>query len=387
MKLKLGEKTDRWSQKGQSFLLKRLNARNKEDSKLAELLIGYYLSGGIDRLNKDVNHQAAKFFNTGLLDAESIVIIILGRKPVKTRNGLEEQSASLTQSEIEGQKILAGALTNGRRYKNKGKNRRQENSIARKESISTKTVSYTDPAETTFQSKLSTPLNTTCEESRTRLVHALRQRPDYMNEKLESLKTERHQLERPDYLWHSLLVSFSTMGNSRGFKGLIENKNNYERVTYQALESLPVTERIQRLEETLLNAKVRIPLQKAQWLSDNFDMIQSLGGLEAAKQTALNQHGVNAKIKFMKQFAGIGDKYARNLWMDVYHPDFHESIAIDERIKKVTTAMGCEFNNYDEHEQFFLGIAQDAGLNGWELDRLLYNYTDYYLQHLNSTKR
>ncbi|MCA9169714.1 MAG: hypothetical protein KDB23_18700 [Planctomycetales bacterium] len=76
----------------------------------------------------------------------------------------------------------------------------------------------------------------------------------------------------------------------------------------------------------------------------------------------------------MKTFPGIGPKYARNIMMDVYHEDFRDSIAIDVRIKAVTKALGLTFASYDEHEHFFLGVAADAGLNGWELDRLLFNF-------------
>lgn len=58
--------------------------------------------------------------------------------------------------------------------------------------------------------------------------------------------------------------------------------------------------------------------------------------------------------------------------MDVYHEDFRDSIAIDERVKKVTEALGRHFDTYEEHERFYLGIAEQAGLNGWELDRIMY---------------
>lgn len=384
MALKLGGKEKLWSQKGRAFLSKRLNARSKEDASLAEYLIDNYLSGALDNQSREVSRKAALYFDTGVLDAESIIIIILGRRPKNTTNGVEEHGSSLTPREIEGQKILADVLTQGRRYINKNKRKNKEHSKNEKERISTEdnicTYIKKDNCIDLESKKL---LNTTCNEGRSKLVYALQNRPEYMDEKLELLKAEQHQLERTDYLWHALLVSFSTMGNSRGFGGLIEDENNYKRIAYQELEGMSAEQRVQRLEETLSQAKVRMPFQKAQWLSANFVALQSMGGLEAAKQSALAQPGAKAKIRFMKQFSGIGDKYARNLWMDVYHPDFHESIAIDDRINKISVAMGCKFNNYEEQEKFFLDIAHDADLQGWELDRLLYNYRDYYLHQLN----
>ena len=81
----------------------------------------------------------------------------------------------------------------------------------------------------------------------------------------------------------------------------------------------------------------------------------------------------------MKQFHGIGDKYARDIWMNVYDPDFRECMALDSRAQSITGALGYSFKRYEEHEQFYLEIAHAAHINGWELDRLLYNFRDHYL--------
>jgi hypothetical protein len=76
----------------------------------------------------------------------------------------------------------------------------------------------------------------------------------------------------------------------------------------------------------------------------------------------------------LKKFPGIGDKYARNIMMDVYHPDFRDSIAVDARINAISNALGLSFASYRDHEAFYLDVAKEAGLNGWELDRLLFNF-------------
>lgn len=67
-------------------------------------------------------------------------------------------------------------------------------------------------------------------------------------------------------------------------------------------------------------------------------------------------------------------KYARNIMMDVYHKDFRNSIALDARIKGISSALGLKFSSYAEHESFYLNVARDAGINGWDLDRLLFNF-------------
>jgi N-glycosylase/DNA lyase len=104
-----------------------------------------------------------------------------------------------------------------------------------------------------------------------------------------------------------------------------------------------------------------------------------MGGPTEATRQALAQDGKEAKIAFMKRFYGIGPKYARNIWMDAYHPDFYDSIAVDLRIKKITEALSYSFKTFEEEERFYQDIAKEAGLQGWELDRLLYEYTDHFL--------
>ena len=174
------------------------------------------------------------------------------------------------------------------------------------------------------------------------------------------------------------------MGNSRGWKGLIGTPANYNRIRYEGLRKLTPTDRAQLIERVCLDAGIRMPRKKAGWLTENFERIEQMGGLAAAKAQALAASGMEGKIAFLRQFSGIGDKYGRNIWMDVYHPDFRNAVAIDERIKSISTALGYGFSNYREHEQFYLDIAAEAGLDGWELDRLLYNFKDTFLAGLRS---
>ena len=73
--------------------------------------------------------------------------------------------------------------------------------------------------------------------------------------------------------------------------------------------------------------------------------------------------------------------------MDVYHEDFRNSIAIDVRIASISAALGLAFRNYAEHEKFYLEVAKDAGINGWELDRLLFNFKDEFMAKLDYAMR
>lgn len=201
-------------------------------------------------------------------------------------------------------------------------------------------------------------------------------------DELKAGKAKHKELNRPDFLWHYLLQSFSTMGRSGGWHGLINNADNYAKVNYDRLKQLKPKKRIVELHKILSGAGVRWPSRKAIFISQCLDRIESMGGLSAATQSLLAQAGREQKIAFLDQFPGIGDKYARNLMMDVYHKDFRDSIAIDSRIRQISKKLGMAFNSYAEVEQFFLDAAHNAKLTGWELDRLMYKHLGEFLEQL-----
>lgn len=214
------------------------------------------------------------------------------------------------------------------------------------------------------------------------LIDSLKHLTPEMRERLNILKEEgSRELARPDFVWHLLLQSFATWGGTRGHIGLIGNQANYSRVTFGALSILDANERLGVISEVFQAAKINRPYSKAPLMTRNYDIVAEMGGPEEAKRKALAQEGTRAKIAFMERFHGIGPKFARNIWMDAYHPDFRDTIAIDDRIKRVTTALGYSFgpNEYEQHERFYQDIAREAWLQGWELDRLLYGFRDHFL--------
>ncbi|WP_040551347.1 hypothetical protein [Rheinheimera nanhaiensis] len=200
---------------------------------------------------------------------------------------------------------------------------------------------------------------------------------------LDLLKKGYSEIKRDDFLWHFLLQSFSTMGRSSGWKGLIGNKDNYNQVTFDALSRLSNEEREIVVKSVCRAAKIRMPDRKADFILGCFNVVTGMGGLKVAKQNLLSANGREDKMKFLQQFPGIGPKYARNIMMDVYHEDFRDSIAIDVRIKAISEALGLKFKKYQEHEEFFLDVATAAGLNGWELDRLMYNFRDDFEREIS----
>ena len=190
---------------------------------------------------------------------------------------------------------------------------------------------------------------------------------------VEQRKREGRRIwNHPEFIWEQLLRSFSTMGNSRG-KRLMDEPELHDQVTFCVLAGMGPKARHARLRATLSAALVRMAERKADWLCQNFLRIQQDGGLDKVKATVCACKGRDAKIAFLLTFDGIGPKYARNILMDAYHPEFRDSIAYDDRLKKIADALGMKFAKYEDAERFFLDVAGRVGLNGWELDRLLYN--------------
>lgn len=220
---------------------------------------------------------------------------------------------------------------------------------------------------------------------RSKLIQVITRLYDDEQAKLLQLKEQGEALRaRPDWLWHEILVSFSTWGNSRGWHGLIGNQENYQQITYEALEQLSNEERKQRLIDVCRAAKIRRPDYKALYLDQNFMKIRAKGGVVALGQVIMACVSATEVTKHLKSFMGIGDKYARNIMMDLADPRFSNKIAIDHRIKKVLNTMNVQ-GNYHSQEEFFLSLVTEInkeGLNGWALDRLMYWYTDEILKAL-----
>lgn len=207
--------------------------------------------------------------------------------------------------------------------------------------------------------------------------------------KLVEGRSRREKLERSDFVWHELLGSFATMGSSAGAKRLMHDPANYRRVKFGALRLKATKEaRLAELRKVLRQAGVRWPEKKAKWLAENFDLVATLGGPKKARALLLRCVGRPAMIDFWRQFKGLrsSDKYARNIMMDCYHPDFRNCIAVDARIKRISRALGVSFQSYAQEEDFYLSVAKHAGLDGWTLDRIMYGFRDFVLDAIEDAE-
>jgi hypothetical protein len=208
----------------------------------------------------------------------------------------------------------------------------------------------------------------------TRLAPVLQALAVAKERKLQELKAEQVLLERDDVVWHQLVVSFSTWGREKGWDGLVGDKKNYARVTFEAISEYAPHQRVEEVERTMRVAQVRFARIKAEYLVHNHSLFARLGGPKAVRDLLLAAPGKPGKMAFLMQFSGIGPKYARNILMDLYHPEFRESIAIDSRVQGITAQLGLRFGSYEAEEAFYVAVGHRVDLNGWTVDRILFNF-------------
>jgi len=110
-------------------------------------------------------------------------------------------------------------------------------------------------------------------------------------------------------------------------------------------------------------------------LLNALELIISKGGLNSVFNSTFNKEEI---INILTSIEGIGPKQARNIPMDLYHPEFRNgSIPIDENWKKIGDFLGLKWSKSDKHEQDIIQwrnifIGRDKIKEDWEFDRLVY---------------
>lgn len=207
------------------------------------------------------------------------------------------------------------------------------------------------------------------------LINKLRQ----PNQEFESYLKQAREFaveikEKDEWLWFILLQSYGTLGNSNG--GTIAHEPNMQ---YSKLASLTPKKRKETIRKYTKVNGVRYPNMKTDQIDDAFQLIAREGGLKTVSAAANSLPNRKEKIEFLMQFKGIGNKYARNAWMDLHDTDFINSIAVDSNINKILAKLGLSGEDYLIQERKLVSIAKAAGMTGWELDRILYNFTGSFL--------
>lgn len=197
-----------------------------------------------------------------------------------------------------------------------------------------------------------------------------------------SKRNGRALLKRKDFVWYEILLSLSTWGNSGGAKRL-----DFDALSYDRLSGLSESRRRDLIKKKFVAAGLRYPEKKAKYLQYNFTLVRDKGGLHQAKHDLMVTKGRDNKIKVLREYKGIGEKYAHNIMMDAYHSDFHDSIAVDQRIKRISRELGLAMKTYADSLFFYRQVAAKANIQPWELDRILYKYKDEVVRRISSAEK
>jgi hypothetical protein len=191
----------------------------------------------------------------------------------------------------------------------------------------------------------------------------------------------REILRRQDFMWYEILLSLATWGSSRGAQKL-----NFDALTYEKLSRLQGAGRRSRVASEFRSAGLRYAKKKTGYLLHNFCLVKEKGGVDAANRAVLHDAGErDAKIKALREYSGIGEKYANNIMMDAYHPQFHDSIAVDLRIRNISKELGLRAGKYNDYVGFYRKVASRVGIQPWELDRVLYRFEKPVLHSLRGS--
>jgi hypothetical protein len=186
---------------------------------------------------------------------------------------------------------------------------------------------------------------------------------------LERMRREATQFgDHPDWPWIGRVQSAATHGGSWRWEEKV--RPIYEsKLSWSAISEILPSERRERLETV-----GRFWDKTATWLEQAYIKIQSAGGPEALRDR-LNLMPAKEVISFWKSFQGFNEKYARNIMMDIYHPNFrNDFFAIDSRLEALLPILGyVGKRNYLSREKFLFDLSGDVGVIAWDLDRLLYS--------------
>jgi endonuclease III len=215
-------------------------------------------------------------------------------------------------------------------------------------------------------------------DRREKLLEALRSLTPVMRRRLAQLKEQASQdRKRPDLIWYLLLASAATLGDAAAFSRLFGEQQLVESVSYASLVRLNSDARQRRLLAALQAAAVRYAPKKSKQLAENLITLERRGGVELETKRALSLVGDEAKRDYLLFFKGIGPKYANNIWMDIYDADFRDCVAVDVRITNVMHELGI--GDELDPQAYFRNLAREANLETWEVDRLLFWFTDYFI--------
>ncbi|MGA1798684.1 hypothetical protein VH567_07875 [Sphingomonas sp. 4RDLI-65] len=190
-----------------------------------------------------------------------------------------------------------------------------------------------------------------------------------MSDNLKSLKVEAIAFgEQEDWPWIGFVMSCATYGGSKNWSNNVEPRISL--FEWAAVNALSDDER-QALFLTVPNP--RFLTRTANNLEKIYQSIKNDGGPKVVRERFASLQSAEALIAALKTYPGIGDKYARNMPMDVYHPLVQTHFAFDHRLNAVIQTVIGGLPPYEVREAMMGRVATEIGIDAWDLDRVLYS--------------
>lgn len=220
--------------------------------------------------------------------------------------------------------------------------------------------------------------------SKEKLIQIINEIPDDIYYRLDQLKLKgQGYLNREDFLWYCVVRIFAYIWNEKWYESFVDNEKLINIISYNSLKNvLDSDEFYGLLVSTFKQWKVELTEERAYQLIKNYELIDAMGWVEKAKEKALRARWVKWKLEFIKQFHGIGNRYWMKLRMDTYHEDFHDQMLITPQISSISKVMWFDFENESQEIYFYKNISNITWLALWDLDRLINEYSNIFLNKL-----
>lgn len=190
----------------------------------------------------------------------------------------------------------------------------------------------------------------------------------------ESVEWGKH-LEWP---WNGFILSWATYGGSKNWPSRIQPLYNAE-YSWEALSSVDEQTRLNRFS-VLGNPRYRSKV--AIWAPMVFDRLANPGGPVAARSHYFSLTTARERIAYVMSFSGFGEKYGRNIPMDIYDDLVRDNFALDHRLRTFLAACGYRDVTYARGEELLGELAAELSTDAWTLDRVIYGKLDLLMGRL-----
>lgn len=206
-------------------------------------------------------------------------------------------------------------------------------------------------------------------ELRREIIELFRRHCESMKDRLIVQKHEAEEFAAdPDWPWSGLVLSFATLGGSANWDSRIKKRRG--EFSWASVSSLNNAARGALFHE-LPNARFRTKVER--YIESAFQRIRAKGGPAAVRAEYNALSSSEQRIAYFMLFDGIGEKYGRNIPMDIYDPLVRSSFALDHRLKSILAQLtGKSSMSYRQGEDFLQAVAHDLEIDGWTFDRVLY---------------